>query len=466
MGTLYYMAPEQMKRTHTVDHRADLYSLGVVFYEMLTGELPMGRFAPPSHKARVDARLDPVVLRALAREPELRYQDAAELKREVESVTSGSEALSSPGPGARPGRVRAIGNWPSVRFTIPHIFRTGGEARGEIHRDDEALIVEFKESWGMWRSGLKEVRIPFHEITSISCQSELLPDLSEGEAAVRMGRGREQKMRKWAHMWEWLVKQNTQLVIKVARPEALAGLPVGKPGKGRLMVPWGDRTAAKQLVDSIVQQPLRDIGRNDPRVAKEGLLDRFPNSDRTRMEITMPAVGLLFTGIVAALSSIACYAAFAHENFRHGAPPDFHLAISLYALCLALCAAGFVIAGSIKMMRLRSYAHAVAATMLVMAPWSPAWIFGLPFGIWGLMVLRRPEVQATFLGKRGLADIASPERKEPKNPSPGKMALFFRSVAGYMLPSFAGRNSPAQPGVSGPHVLKEAAPLSSDKSSL
>src|SRR5207245_10083859 len=74
MGTLYYMAPEQMKRSHAVDHRADLYSLGVVFYEMLTGELPLGRFAPPSHKAKVDARLDPIVLRSLSREPELRYQ--------------------------------------------------------------------------------------------------------------------------------------------------------------------------------------------------------------------------------------------------------------------------------------------------------------------------------------------------------------------------------------------------------
>src|SRR5207302_8666121 len=88
MGTLYYMAPEQMKRSHSVDHRADLYSLGVVFYEMLTGELPVGRFAPPSHKARVDGRLDSIVLRALSREPEHRYQDAAELKKDVEGIVT------------------------------------------------------------------------------------------------------------------------------------------------------------------------------------------------------------------------------------------------------------------------------------------------------------------------------------------------------------------------------------------
>jgi hypothetical protein len=58
------------------------------------------------------------------------------------------------------------------------------------------------------------------------------------------------------------------------------------------------------------------------------------------------------------------------------------------------------------------------------------------------------------------------EGLEPTNPSPGKMAMFFRSVAGYMLPTFAGGNSRAQPGVSGPHVQKEAAPSSGDKTSL
>ncbi|HXG12239.1 MAG TPA: serine/threonine-protein kinase, partial [Gemmataceae bacterium] len=89
MGTVHYMAPEQMERPLEVDHRADIYSVGVVFYEMLTGELPIGRFAPPSRKARVDARLDEVVFRALEREPERRYQRASHVKSDLEAITSG-----------------------------------------------------------------------------------------------------------------------------------------------------------------------------------------------------------------------------------------------------------------------------------------------------------------------------------------------------------------------------------------
>jgi predicted Ser/Thr protein kinase len=80
MGTWNYMAPEQKERPTEVDHRADIYSLGVVIYEMLTGELPLGRFRAPSEKVAIDSRLDEVVLRALEKEPERRYQHASEFK--------------------------------------------------------------------------------------------------------------------------------------------------------------------------------------------------------------------------------------------------------------------------------------------------------------------------------------------------------------------------------------------------
>jgi len=76
MGTPKYVAPEQIENAKAVDHRADIYSLGVVFYEMLTGELPLGGFAPPSQKVQVDVRLDEVVLKSLEKDPARRYQHA------------------------------------------------------------------------------------------------------------------------------------------------------------------------------------------------------------------------------------------------------------------------------------------------------------------------------------------------------------------------------------------------------
>jgi serine/threonine protein kinase len=92
MGTPHYMAPEQMERPLEVDHRADIFSLGVVFYELLTSELPLGRFAPPSQKVRIDRRLDDIVLRALTKEPEHRYQRVSEIKYAVEAVARGTPA--------------------------------------------------------------------------------------------------------------------------------------------------------------------------------------------------------------------------------------------------------------------------------------------------------------------------------------------------------------------------------------
>ena len=88
MGTPRYMAPEQLEGARGVDHRADIYSLGVVFYEMLTGELPIGRFAAPSQKVAIDVRLDDVVLRTLEKEPQRRYQRASQVKSDVQSITS------------------------------------------------------------------------------------------------------------------------------------------------------------------------------------------------------------------------------------------------------------------------------------------------------------------------------------------------------------------------------------------
>jgi tRNA A-37 threonylcarbamoyl transferase component Bud32 len=96
MGTPNYMAPEQVSHPAAVDHRADIYALGVVFYQMLTGELPGQSLEPPSRKVLIDVRLDDVVLRALEKKPELRYQQASVLKTQVETIAGTPQDKSSP----------------------------------------------------------------------------------------------------------------------------------------------------------------------------------------------------------------------------------------------------------------------------------------------------------------------------------------------------------------------------------
>ena len=106
LGTPHYMAPEQVEKPATVDHRADIYSLGVVFYEMLTGELPLGKFQPPSQKVHVDVRLDDVVLHALEKEPSRRYQQVSEVKTAVDGITASPGASPPPAFVARAPRPR------------------------------------------------------------------------------------------------------------------------------------------------------------------------------------------------------------------------------------------------------------------------------------------------------------------------------------------------------------------------
>ena len=91
IGTPAYMAPEQQTQPGDVDHRADIYALGVVFYQLLTGELPCKPLEPPSRKVQIDVRLDEVVLRALAETPERRYEQATQLKTAVENIASPSD---------------------------------------------------------------------------------------------------------------------------------------------------------------------------------------------------------------------------------------------------------------------------------------------------------------------------------------------------------------------------------------
>lgn len=88
MGSAHYVAPEQLAQMAQVDGRADLYSLGVMLYEMLTGTLPSIDYQPPSHVRPLDPRLDHVVQRLLRRDPEARYLRASDVARALREIAS------------------------------------------------------------------------------------------------------------------------------------------------------------------------------------------------------------------------------------------------------------------------------------------------------------------------------------------------------------------------------------------
>jgi serine/threonine protein kinase len=158
VGTPGYSAPEQKTDPQRVDSRADIYSLGVVFHEMLTGELPGKRLEPPSSKVQIDVRLDEVVLRALEQKPELRYQQVSEVKTMVETIatTPRTSAESAPTSDSLPKVSLCYVSTPEHLRTLQCRLFYNFQAKGELRLDSEML--SFDSGWSVVKIPLSSIR--------------------------------------------------------------------------------------------------------------------------------------------------------------------------------------------------------------------------------------------------------------------------------------------------------------------
>jgi len=147
MGTASYMAPEQQVDAKNADHRADIYSLGVLLYELLCGDVPMGNFDAPSvKKPQLDKRLDAIVARCLKTSPSERFQKVTELIADLEPLVP---ALSMVGTAQLSGIGRAIRRVREVTKTASRV------AMGVVVVSALTVLAA-----SFMRSGVKEKKMP------------------------------------------------------------------------------------------------------------------------------------------------------------------------------------------------------------------------------------------------------------------------------------------------------------------
>jgi len=106
LGTPEYAAPELFDEGVEIDHHADIFALGVLLYQSLTGRLPEGAFQPPSElNPSIDPRYDVIVIRSMQRDPANRYSSCLDfeqaLRSVVENPVQAGSAVRAPLPGRR-----------------------------------------------------------------------------------------------------------------------------------------------------------------------------------------------------------------------------------------------------------------------------------------------------------------------------------------------------------------------------
>jgi tRNA A-37 threonylcarbamoyl transferase component Bud32 len=437
MGTIHYMAPEQIEKPQSVDHRADIYSLGVLFYEMLTGELPLGRFGLPSERAGTDARLDEIVLHALEKEPDRRYQRVSEVRTAVEALAGASPGLS----------LTAIPT--SSNMQKDDDFYDNARSKVAI----PAILLQVYGALGFLVSlfGI-QLGITSHEFMRNTPYLFWGAIAGVGAAVVIfIGGNCMYRLRAWG--------MAVTATILCLASGLLTCVPLGLVGIWPLIV----------VLNADVKRAFSP-NRIRPR-RKAAPISPLSNLDleMVRLQAIGPAASLIVTGILgmifwAAMAlmfvigkrdwwSVTYYDSASHTVYLRNEYlwPDLGTG-AIGALCL-LVVVGPIFLGSRRLMKLETPGWVFLAIILCMLPWSPAVVLGLPVGIWALFVVNRPAVKMAFarhaLGSRQEATPtpwnSPPIEQQPTGPFRRRMRSMLLGIQSLFVGSRAEAPHPTTP---------------------
>jgi predicted Ser/Thr protein kinase len=370
MGTLHYMAPEQFDRPLSVDHRADIYSLGVVFYELLTGELPLGRYPLPSEAAHVDVRLDQVVLKTLERKPEARYQHASEVKTDVESISAEDRpARAAPRRAPQPG----------------------AEAASQAERNVKNAAA------GMMLLGALNVLLPVavHIWLFLAAAVGFIPNADVDD------------------FWYLFFSIPSGLLMLLGGwgMHRMKSYPLAMVGIVAAMIPCGPLWLASLPVAVLSLLALRQPGIPEKFTGSWDVLGLLAPVGAVFAEgaaadrVRAPGITLLVLGALNILIPLAVNMAV----FMNRPDDDF------LGLFLSIPAGVVMALGGWGMLQLRWYGMAIAGAVAAMVPCGPLWIISLPVGIWALIVLRSEDV-GRIRRARGRASPGAPCGRRRRDP--------------------------------------------------
>lgn len=464
LGTLNYMAPEQIEGRSNIDHRADIYSMGVVLYELLTGELPLGRFAAPSEKNNLDVRLDDVVLRTLEKEPQRRYQNASDVKTAMHEI-SVVEAMPikptptvkplgpppnvpAPTPMAKPvpipvpaaGFNQAIGQAASVSnprptsglvavpFTIENVNWGFAVCTGIAKTTAHGLSIEFEVRDSMFQSTWKKpttLLLPWDQIASANYIEGLLSDT---------------------------------LVVQATMIAATAEIPDARGGSFSVKVKKIHRSEGKELIAAVKRQlaanpsQTKHVWGKDSdqpewlaalRRSTDYAVQHFPlfwsRQPINPLKVAARFSSVQFWFVTCGVLNFVLMSGSLRKTFRDlvrplvdapessGAYPvaqwllsfdsvinpfSTHFGNGYFLYTVAFSIALFVATDKLKYAK--SYECVAAVCGLALIPFYPTYLLCAPVALFGLMALLLPSSIATFDLVEGDGHIAVPELQSKK----------------------------------------------------